>query len=57
VKKFSLPKLQIPFKKKKTAEGPLWKISTKLVETRDDNLVKSRKNKKPWTTVIHEGFE
>lgn len=53
VKKFSLPKLQIPFKKKKTTEGPLWKISTKIIETRDDNLVKSRKNKKHWT----EGFQ
>ncbi len=56
VKKFSLPKLQIPFKKKKTTEGPLWKISTKLIETRDDNLVKSRKNKKRWTDVLQNAF-
>lgn len=56
MKKFSLPKIQIPFKKKKSPDGPVWKISTKLIETRDDNLIKSRTNKKRWTDILGEGF-
>ncbi len=56
MKKFSLPKLQIPFKKKKTPDGPVWKISTKLIETRKDNLIKSRTTKKRWIDYIYESF-
>jgi len=56
VKKFSLPKIQLPFKKKKPTEGPLWKISTKLIEIRDENLVKSRKNKKSWLDLVQQWF-
>lgn len=56
MKKFSLPKIQIPFKKKKTPDGPVWKISTKLVETRKDNLIKSRTTKKRWIDYVYESF-
>lgn len=38
------------FKKspEKKVDGPLWKISTKIVETRDGALLKSRKNSTSW---------
>ena len=56
VKKFSLPKISLPFKKKKSVDGPVWKISTKLIEANDTNLLKSRKNKIPWTTYVKQGW-
>lgn len=55
VKKFSLPKLQLSLKKKNT-EGPLWKISTKIVGKHEDTLVKIRTNKKPWTFYVATTF-
>ncbi len=59
VKKFSLPKIHFPGKKKQPTDGPLWKISTKIAGTPENTLVKSRKNKKPWTYYIalsYNGF-
>lgn len=56
VKKFSLPKIQFPFKKKKPTNGPVWKISTKIKSTRENTLIKSRKNKKPLTHYIVSGY-
>lgn len=56
MKKLSLPKIHFPFKKK-TNEGPLWKISTKIKGVPTQSLIKSRKNKKPWTHSLAEGFK
>jgi cell division septal protein FtsQ len=55
VKKFSLPKIHFPVKKKKI-DGPLWEISTKIPEAPSSSLTKSRKNKQPWTDYIRRGL-
>lgn len=57
MKKFSLPKIQNPFQKKQSPDGPLWKISTKITTEEESTLLKSRKNKKPWTYYIAKAYE
>lgn len=57
MKKFSLPKIQNPFRKKQSSDGPLWKISTKIKTTEESALIKSRKNKKPWTYYVAAAYE
>lgn len=42
--------------KKKSEKQSLWKISTKVTQTREDVLIKTRKNKKPWIHTVLSGL-
>lgn len=43
-------------KKNDKQTEPLWKISTKILRSQEDTLIKSRKNKKPWPHYIPLGY-